>query len=221
MVKIIGIETSTHACSAALYIDGHVNEYFQIAPRLHGELILPMINDLLIENHLKIKDIDAIAYGCGPGSFTGVRMAASLVQGLAFGMQKPVIPISSLLAMADKCYQQLGYTHLACAFDARMNEVYWGAYHFNEGGWKIAVPECVIAPANIPVLPSADWIGVGEGWHSYPKELSLATHISSFYPRAYPHASSIASLAYLKYLKNQYISPQEAFPTYLRNKVVN
>lgn len=219
MPIILAMDTSTNACSAALYVGGVVEERFQYAPRLHGELILPMIDELLKNAGKTLEEVDAIAYGCGPGSFTGVRMAASLAQGLAIGSKKPLIAISSLLAMADACYQQLGFTQLACAFDARMGEVYWGAYQFIDGKWTAALPESVSAPGLVPELPSSSWVGVGEGWGAYA-ELSNVTGITRFYPRAFPRAGSIATLALDAFSREDFLSPEQALPTYLRNKVV-
>jgi tRNA threonylcarbamoyladenosine biosynthesis protein TsaB len=221
MTKILAIDTSTHACSAALYIDGWVEERYQYAPRLHGELLLTMVDELLAQQQLSLTDIDALAYGAGPGSFTGVRLAASAIQGLSFGAQKPVIAISSLLAQADAFYKYLGYSQIACAFDARMSEVYWGAYQFSAGEWVAAVPDCVIAPNKIASLPPGNWVGVGDGWGSYSKELKEKTGVEVFFSRFYPHAASIAKLAAKEYQQNHFIESQGAMlPVYLRNKVV-
>ncbi|MFI4954870.1 MAG: tRNA (adenosine(37)-N6)-threonylcarbamoyltransferase complex dimerization subunit type 1 TsaB [Gammaproteobacteria bacterium] len=222
MTKILAIDTSTHACSAALYIDGCVEERYKYAPRLHGELLLDMVDDLLSSKHITLDAIDALAYGCGPGSFTGVRMAASVMQGLVLGVQKPVIAVSSLLALADGLYQCLGYGQIACAFDARMNEVYWAAYQFSNGEWVAAVPDCVIAPEQISSLPQGDWVGVGDGWTRYAQELGEKTGIKDSYARFYPHAANIASLAASRYLQGDYqeVAFSTVLPVYLRNKVV-
>lgn len=222
MAVILAFDTSTHACSAALSIDGVVDESFQWAPQLHGALILPMIKDLLHRSDRKWDDIDAIAFGAGPGSFTGVRLAASVAQGLAMGTQKPLIAVSSLMAMADAFYRQLGFTYLACAFDARMGEVYWGTYEFLEGKWAVSTPECVVTPENIPPLPEGKpWVGVGEGWGAYPEKLSEAAQILHYYPRAFPRAGSVARLAEDAFLRKKFLSPEQALPTYIRNQVAN
>lgn len=219
--KILAIETSAAACSAALLVDGEVDGLFHFAPRLHGDLILPMVSELLSNHGIKLAEIDALAYGCGPGSFTGVRMASSVVQGLAFGVNKPVVPVSSLLAMAQGVYTTLGYTQVACAFDARMNEVYWGAYRLQAGEWLPCGEECVIAPMLVPRLPEGDWIGAGDGWQSYGMVLTDCTDIQNYYPRAYPNATAVAQLGLLGFLRGEYIAPAQALPTYLRNKVVS
>ena len=223
MVKILAIDTSTHACSAALYIGGYVEERYQYAPRLHGELLLTMVDELLASAKLAIKDIDALAYGCGPGAFTGVRLATSAIQGLSLGVNKPVVPISSLLAMADAFYKRMGYSQVACAFDARMGEVYWGAYRFSQGEWVAEVPDCVLAPNQLNPLPriSGEWVGVGDGWASYRQELGNATGVEESFERFYPHAASVATLAAKRYAQGQYVNSQETIlPVYLRNNVV-
>lgn len=226
MSKILAIDTSTHACSAALSVDGYVEERYKYAPKLHGELLLDMISDLLACKHLTLQDIDALAYGCGPGSFTGVRMAASIIQGLVLGISKPVIAISSLLAMADGLYQRLGYSEIACAFDARMQEVYWAAYRFLNGEWVAVVSDSVVAPDQISALPDGNWVGAGDGWASYQAILGQKTGIEMSFSRCYPHAGSIAKLAAEHYRQEKFlltpINPTSAaiLPVYLRNKVV-
>jgi tRNA threonylcarbamoyladenosine biosynthesis protein TsaB len=179
-----------------------------------------MVDELLQSVKLKLNDLDALAYGCGPGSFTGVRMASSVVQGLAVGVNKPIIAISSLQAMAHTFYLQLGYTQIACAFDARMQEVYWGAYRFNNSEWEGVGEECNIAPTAAPALP-ADWVGAGDGWDAYAVELAQTTGIKTYYPRCYPHAAGVAHLAIPRYVRGEYISAGDALPNYLRNKVTH
>lgn len=221
MNKILAIDTATHACSAALYIDGWVDEQYKYAPRMHGELILNMVDELLTNHGLTLANLDALAYGAGPGSFTGVRLATSTIQGLSFGAQKPVIPISSLLAQADAFYKYLGYSQIACAFDARMGEVYWGVYQFSAGEWEAVVPDCVIAPDKVSVPAAGEWVGVGDGWGSYAKKLSEITGVKQSYPRFYPHAASIAKLAAKEFAQKHFIQlPAEILPVYLRNDVV-
>ncbi len=119
-MKLLAIETATEACSAALYIDGEISERYEVAPRRHAELILLMMEQLLTEAELKLTQLDALAFGRGPGSFTGVRIATGVIQGAAFGAQLPVVPVSTLAALAQRHYRMRGACRILPAFDARM-----------------------------------------------------------------------------------------------------
>jgi len=218
-MKILAIDTSTHACSAALYQDGEITSIYRVAPRLHGEILLPMIDELLTTADLQLSELDTLAYGCGPGSFTGVRLAASCIQGLAVGANKPVIGVSSLSALAHTFYTQLGYAQLACAFDARMQEVYWGLYQLEAGEWQLQGEEQVIAPNQIKDLPAGQWIGVGDGWDTYADILADSTGIQQAFPRCYPNAASVAELAISAFKRGEVLAPEQALPTYLRDNV--
>ena len=132
MTKLLAIDTSTEACSAALGIGGDVRERYEFAPRQHAELILPMVDALLAEGQIKLKDLDGLAFGRGPGAFTGVRIATGVIQGLAFGAGLPVVPVSSLAALAQGAAP--GHSSIMSAFDARMGEVYWGAFAVDKQG---------------------------------------------------------------------------------------
>ena len=131
--KILIIDTSTEACSAALSINGQVTSLFEIAPRIHTKLILPMIDQVLKQKNVTVNQLTAIAWGRGPGSFTGVRIGSGIMQGLALGSDKPVLPISTLAAMAQQAIEQANAEYVMAAIDARMGEVYWGLYQNVEG----------------------------------------------------------------------------------------
>ena len=122
-MKLLAIETATDACSCALDIDGESRWRYQLAPRQHAELLLPMVSELLDEAAVAMRDLDGVAFGRGPGSFTGVRIAASVVQGLAFGADLPVAGVSSLRALAEGVRREYGEEAVLSAFDARMSEV--------------------------------------------------------------------------------------------------
>ena len=122
-MKLLALDTATEACSAALYIDGEITQKYEIAPRKHSSLLLPMVDTLIKDAGISKTDLDAIAFGRGPGSFMGVRIATGVAQGIAFALSLPVVPVSSLAAMAMVNYTETGATHNACAIDARMNEV--------------------------------------------------------------------------------------------------
>lgn len=133
-MRVLAIETATEACSAALYISGEIRLRYQVEPRRHSELILPMMDALLAEAEIALSALDALAFGCGPGSFTGVRIATGVVQGAAFGADLPVVPVSTLAALAQRRYREQGEKHLLPAYDARMDELYWGCYRIGDDG---------------------------------------------------------------------------------------
>ena len=188
-MNILALDTSTEACSVALRVADHVLERYHEAPRGHAELILPLIDELLAEADITLKDLQAIAFGRGPGSFTGLRLAASVVQGLAFGAGVGVVPVSTLRAVARRAAlsARTPATHVLVCNDARMEEVYTAAFAL-VGADPIALgAEQVLAPAAVR-LPSHDlaasggssasggspasgtprWIGAGRGFRAYP-----------------------------------------------------
>ncbi|NNJ83882.1 MAG: tRNA (adenosine(37)-N6)-threonylcarbamoyltransferase complex dimerization subunit type 1 TsaB, partial [Gammaproteobacteria bacterium] len=130
-MKILAIDTATDACSVSLHMDGQYRDSHEIAPRKHAEILLPRIEALLSAAALSPRDLDALAFGRGPGAFTGVRIATGVIQGLAFGADLPVVPISSLHALAQGAWRERGEKNILAAFDARMGEVYWGAYQLD------------------------------------------------------------------------------------------
>ncbi|MFP4075863.1 MAG: tRNA (adenosine(37)-N6)-threonylcarbamoyltransferase complex dimerization subunit type 1 TsaB [Halochromatium sp.] len=188
-MKILALETSGACCSAALLIADRLEQRHEHAPRRHADLILGMLDDLLREAGLRLSDLDALAYGRGPGSFTGVRIAAAVAQGVAFGAQRPVIAVSTLAATARAAYRQTGRRRIACALDARMGEVYWGC--FEVAGPSALMPidqEGVFAPASTPVLTGTGWCGAGHGWAAYPA--LRERHRSALEPTAEPVTES-------------------------------
>jgi tRNA threonylcarbamoyladenosine biosynthesis protein TsaB len=221
-MRILAIETATEACSAALGIDDSCHQRFELVPRQHTQKILPMIDDLLQEADIKVSDLDAIAFGQGPGAFTGVRIAIGVIQGLAFAHDIPVIPVSSLAALAQ--HYANDHDKVAAAIDARMQEIYWGLYQKNEAGLMQAVlEEIVCSPTKLPTLPDGQWFGAGSAWQTYPDELKrqFKNQILGFEGSAYPSAKDILTLAKPIYQENGAISVEQASPVYLRNKVAN
>jgi tRNA threonylcarbamoyladenosine biosynthesis protein TsaB len=219
-MKILAIETATEACSAALCIDDSCIERLKLAPRMHTQLILPMVDELLQEAAIEIKDLDAIAFGQGPGAFTGVRIAIGVIQGLAFAHNTPVIPVSTLAALAQHFAENNEY--VATAIDARMQEVYWGLYKRDESGLMQAIiEESVCSPTEIQTHSDGEWFGAGSGWKTYPDELKSAfsSKLTGFESEVFPTAVDVLTLAKAEYLKNKVISVEEAKPVYLRNKV--
>ena len=221
-MKILALETATEACSAALFIDGEINERFEIAPRGHGDLILQMMDELLAEAGLKPQQLDVLGFGRGPGAFTGVRIATSVIQGVAFGLDLPVAPVSTLAALAQGVARQTNHKSLLCAIDARMNEVYWGAYTVAEDGLVMMTEEeCVCPAANAPVL-EGEWFGIGSGWQAYEAELSnrYQNIITGVDANVLPRAYDICLLTERAFLQGEVVAAEEALPVYLRDKVV-
>ncbi len=224
MEKLLAIDTSAEACSVALYMNGEFHESFEIIPRLHARKLLTMIHDLLAKHSVNISDLNAIAYTRGPGSFTGLRIAAGVVQGMAFGANLPVIPVSTLATLAQGAASEVNEACLV-VLDARMNEVYWACYSMVNGYMcllgkeNITRPENITSQALIPI--NNNWCGVGEGWSL--KNLfteDVRTTPKHIIQDLYPHASDVARLA-LHYLNDDpdiMIMPEQVLPVYLRDK---
>jgi tRNA threonylcarbamoyladenosine biosynthesis protein TsaB len=221
-MKILAIETASEACSAALDINGCGIQRFEIAPRQHTQLILPMIDELLKEADVQINQLDAIAFGQGPGAFTGIRIAIGVVQGLAFAHDLPVIPISTLAAMAQHFAKE--HEHVASAIDARMQEIYWGLYKKDDSGlMQPIIEEEVCSPTGFSIPSKGDWFGTGMGWKTYSAELQskFSCNLVGFNSDVLPTAADIMALAKAAYNEGNTMPVEEARPVYLRNKVAN
>ena len=221
-MKLLAIETATRACSCALMLGEEHEERFQIAARRHAELVLGMVSDLLDDSGLALRDLDAIAFGRGPGSFTGVRIATAVAQGLGLAADLPLVPVSSLGALALAAGRQHRAGAVLAAFDARMNEVYWGA--FDTRDLTNAVPageECVAAPASVPIPEEGDWLGAGEGWSAYREALEarLGGRLRGIDAEALPGAAEVASIACHALRAGRSEAPELARPVYLRDRV--
>lgn len=221
-VRILAIETATHACSAALAVDGAVLERYALAPRLHAVLILPMIESLLVEAGCSVAEVDAIAFGRGPGAFTGVRIAASIVQGIAFAADRPVLPVSTLAALALGGMRETGQDRVLAALDARKDEVYWGMYQrMAENRVRLLGEEVVAAPAQVPGPDAGDWLGAGSGWDSYGPALMqrFDARVVRMLPDFEPRAADVVRLSLDDFAAGRVVSAAQAIPVYLRNKV--
>lgn len=219
-MKILAIDTSTEACSAALAIDGEVIEKYELAPRQHAELILRMVEQLLNESGQELATLDGLAFGRGPGAFTGVRIATGVIQGLAFGANLPVVPVSSLAALAQSASEHS--TKIIPAIDARMGEVYWGVFETDDEGNVTAVSdEKVSSPGKVQFDIDGDYAAVGSGWLSYQSMLeeSLQRKPRFLDADCFPRASDIVKLALKEYALGQSVPAQQALPVYLRNQV--
>jgi tRNA threonylcarbamoyladenosine biosynthesis protein TsaB len=221
-MKLLAIETAAEACSAALLIDGEISQRFQVQPRKHSELIIPMLDELLQQSGLKPTQLDAVAFGCGPGSFTGVRIAAGVAQGVAFAADLPVVCVSTLAALAQGLFRKSGHKRVLPAFDARMQEVYWGCYQLQESGLMRAIFPDEIAPAEKVTPPTGDaWYGVGSGWETYGETLSkvVGTGLKSVTPDLFCSAHDVALLGVAGFELGKAVSAEHALPQYLRDDV--
>jgi tRNA threonylcarbamoyladenosine biosynthesis protein TsaB len=220
-MKILAIETATEACSAALLLDGEVSQRFQVAPREHGNLILSMVDELLQESGHALNDLDALAFGRGPGSFTGVRMATGVIQGLAYAANLPVAPVSTLTALAQQAINQKNGQTVYAALDARMGEVYWCEYVIQQGELCAVSDEAVIIPTSVKASLGKNAIGIGHGWATYERELTERVEAESLtlMPAILPRAKEVAELAVKMVEHDQTVSAEYALPVYLRDNV--
>src|SRR5215213_1786113 len=222
-MKLLAVETATEGCSAALLTDGFIHSRFEVAPRGHAEIVLPMCQSVLTEADATLAQLDAIAFGRGPGSFTGVRIAAGIAQGIAFALDLPVVPISYLAALAQEVMTKEDSAKVLTAIDARMNEVYWGCYQRDEqGGYaRLIDEEHVSKPEQVAVSVESNWYGAGSGWAIYRDSLAqrLGSALEGFDGELLPKARFIATLAEIAYRGGLAVSAEQAQPVYLRDKV--
>lgn len=209
-MKFAAIETSTEWCSVALWRDGELAGIEERAGHRHGELALPMLERLLSAARLDAAALDAVAFGAGPGSFTGLRIACGIAQGLAFARSLPVLAVSSLEAMAEEC----GAPRVVACLDARMGEVYYSALEKRGARWEEVIPAQCVAPAAVPRPPGEGWVGCGNGFAAYG-----AMGLRLVYPEIHPGAVALARLAAPRLAAGEGVDAAQAAPHYLRDKV--
>jgi tRNA threonylcarbamoyladenosine biosynthesis protein TsaB len=234
-LKLLALDTSTEACSVALTVNGQTLALDEVCPQQHSKRILPMVQQLLAEAGLSLGQLDALVFGKGPGSFTGVRIGVGVCQGLAFGAGLPVYGVSTLAAMAQAAYRLHQATQVVAAIDARMNEVYLASFQLDPQGVMLAVSPEVAAKATAlaePVLKGQIW-AVGTGWQTYPDQLAewhktgsgsadktdkpaLIQHSPLI---LYPSALDMLSLAAIPFRQGQFIAAELAEPSYVRDEV--
>jgi tRNA threonylcarbamoyladenosine biosynthesis protein TsaB len=219
-MRLLALDTSTEACSAALLLDGAVSLRFALTERGHAELILPMIEELLAEAGMTLAALDGLAFGRGPGGFTGLRIAAGVAQGLAFGAGLPVAPVSSLAAVAEQVAANTGERILVCN-DARMGEVYWAAYApLAAGGIEAVTGEFVAPPARVADSVPRLLHAAGNGLARYPE---LSTRLESsglrLHDGLYPRADAVARLGAIELAAGRFVAAEQALPIYVRDDV--
>lgn len=218
-MKLLAIDTATEACSAALLFDRETTGRYEFAPRRHAELILGMVDDLLAEAGIKLSQLDCLAFGRGPGAFTGVRIAAGVIQGLAFAADLAVVPVSTLAVLAQGASGRSEY--LFSAIDARMAEIYWGLFRVENNLVRPVTEEAVDKPALVSVPADRAWYGVGSGWKSYQEILLKVAggHLRGHDGDAYPDARDAIPLAVAEFKSGRALPAEQALPVYLRNQV--
>lgn len=222
--NILAFEAATQICSVAVCVNGRIFSRLEKTPKRSSEVLLPMINELLIEAGMTINQLDLIAVGYGPGSFMGVRLAVGVAQGLAFAHNTPLIGVSTLGILAQTAFQKFQWPSVLVAWDARMHEMYYGVYQLNEAGIMCATKkDQLIAPSQY-LSPKGDYSLVGNAWSVYYSDFSTAfknqfdkdTVKNSW---IYPNSESLLTIANARYRNKHYAHALDLSPVYLRNKV--
>ncbi len=216
-MNLLALDTSTEYCSVALLRGEELTHREAHAVQRHSELILPMIEQVLAASGIGLRQVDGIAFGAGPGSFTGLRIACGVAQGLAFGADVPVVPVGTLAALA----QEADAPKVIACIDARMGEIYHAAYRREGDHWTQIVAPGVCPPHQAPVLEGGGWVGCGSGFEAYAQELAdrYAGQLSRVADRLHPHARSIARLAMPVLAAGGGLPAEQAAPVYVRDKV--
>lgn len=220
-MKLIAIETSTEACSVALLVDGSLRERHEIAPRRHGELVLPWIDALLAEAGLAKSALDAVAVGRGPGAFTGVRLGIAVAQGIGFALDRPLVPVSTLATLAFGANAAPG-TPVLAAIDARMGEVYLAGYRIDADGIPLeTLAERLCAPDAAEVPATEHWHAIGTGFAAVDGALlrRFGERVQACDSTALPRAGDVARLAAHACARGEAIAADRIEPAYLRDKV--
>jgi tRNA threonylcarbamoyladenosine biosynthesis protein TsaB len=212
-MKIAAFETSTEWCSVAVWIDGEAAAVEERAGHSHSERVLPMLEHLVAAAGISIAQLDAVAFGEGPGSFTGLRIACGVAQGLAFARGLPVIGVSTLEAMAEES----GDARVVACIDARMHEVYYSAIEKTGPGWREVIPAQCVAPAAAPMPPGDGWTGCGNGFAAYGE--IFRNRFAVLKPEMHPGALAVARLAAPRLAAGKGVDAALALPVYVRDKV--
>ncbi|MSQ92221.1 MAG: tRNA (adenosine(37)-N6)-threonylcarbamoyltransferase complex dimerization subunit type 1 TsaB [Gammaproteobacteria bacterium] len=221
-MKVLALDSATEACSAALLHEGGLIERYELLGRGHAERLLPMVDELLTEAGIGLPALDAIAFGRGPGSFTGLRVAAGITQGLAAGAQLPVLPVSDLAAVASAAARLSVKDWILVCMDARMGQVYWAAFDCSASPPLALTEETVANPAEVVPPGEGPWFGAGHGFKAYPAlAASLGVRLVGIAPELLPRASDIARLAAVDFAAGRGLPAEQALPVYLRNEVVH
>ncbi|MCK6787343.1 tRNA (adenosine(37)-N6)-threonylcarbamoyltransferase complex dimerization subunit type 1 TsaB [Enterobacter roggenkampii] len=222
-MRILAIDTATEACSVALLNNDAVTAHFEECPREHTQRILPLVKEILTRSDTSLTDLDALAFGRGPGSFTGVRIGIGIAQGLALGAELPMIGVSTLATMAQGAWRMTGATRVLAAIDARMGEVYWAEYTRDEQGvWHGEETEAVLKPEAVTERLkqlSGEWATVGTGWPAWP-DMASGTGVTLIDGNMLlPAAEDMLPIACQLFAAGKTVAVEHAEPVYLRNTV--
>lgn len=220
-MNLLALDTCTENCSAALLIDGRVLALSEITQRGHSECILGMLDQLFQQAECHLADMDALVFGRGPGSFTGVRVGVAVAQGIAFAQDLPVLPVSTLAAVAQAAYAKHGVSEISVALDARMGEVYHADFIIKDGLATAVSDEQVSAPENVKPVDDQNWFAAGSGWAAYQQILSdnFAGQLQGMDSDIYPSAEAMLPLAKQMFTEHKALPAYQALPVYLRNNV--
>jgi tRNA threonylcarbamoyladenosine biosynthesis protein TsaB len=219
-MKLLALDTVTEYCSVALSLDGELRSRELLANQSHTEMILPMVEELMAEAGLQLRELDAIAYNRGPGSFTGLRIAAGITQGLALGSDLPVIAVSSLQSIAQACLDLHGQTQVISCIDARQGEIYWACYTEGAGIMRPDGNEQIGHPGSVSTREKSRY-GAGSGFATYQDELvnNPLVDLVGYDNTVYPLARYLIPLAHDAWQDNCYVDASNVLPVYLRDKV--
>lgn len=221
-MKILAIDAATEACSAALLVDGRLTERFEVIGRGHAGRLLPMADELLRAAGLAARDLDGIAFGRGPGGFTGLRVAAGVAQGLAAGADRPIVPVSNLAAVAAGAGRVAGAERVLACMDARMGQVYWAAFEDAAGIPRAATAEKLSGPGDVSPPPGAPWHGAGHGFSAYPEIATrLGASLAAVDAGILPRAADIVRIAAAVLVAGGGVPADQGQPVYLRDDVVH
>lgn len=219
-MKLLALDTAATACSVALLTESGLLESGMQAERVQAETLLPMVEKLLAEAGLSLAALDTVAFGRGPGAFTGLRVAASVAQGLAYGAGLPVVPVSNLAALAAAAHARQGAGRILACLDARMQEVYWAAYAATADSMEALTEESLSPPGDVVPPAGGAWFGAGSGWSAYPEALKArVTGLQGMDGTLAAGAGDIARLAYKAFRQGVAVAPERALPVYLRDNV--
>ena len=220
-MNILALDSCSEMCSTALLHNGKRYEHRELTQRGHSDLVLGMMDGLFEQSASMLADVDVLAFGRGPGSFTGVRVGVSVAQGIAFARDIPVVAISSLAAIAKKAADEIGAEYIAVAMDARMGEIYCAHYHYDGDVIHLLNHERVCDPAEFMPFNQRDCVGVGTAWRVYktPLQANFGDLVVQVEPDYYPEACNVIKLAEIEVLAGNLVNAAEALPVYLRDNV--
>lgn len=220
-MNILALDTCTESCSAALLFEGKLFERSVLTQRSHSDLILGMMDELLSEANARLVDVNVLAFGRGPGSFTGVRVGVGVAQGIAFARELPVVPVSTLTAVAQQAAENCETPYIAVAIDARMGEIYCAHYKIVDGFVELLDQERVCPPEEFLPFNDEKWFGAGTGWSEYKSQLTanFSDRLVDINAEQYPQAKQMIMLAQKEIAADRTVPAEQAIPVYLRNNV--